>query len=205
VSRKGFDRIAFAYDFLAKLVFGDSISTAQKHFLDKILNGSKILILGGGSGWLLLDLFQLRPNSEVWYIDASEKMMMRAKKKCGPNERVHFIHGTEDDVPDEVSFDVVITNFYLDLFANQSLEVLVNKVGSSMAGEGIWIVTDFVDGDRWWQKLMLQIMYWFFRGVADIEPEKLPEWEAAVERYVSKKVGDKFFCQGFIKTACYQF
>ena len=201
----GFDRIAFIYDFLARLIFGRSITTSQKFFLDRINNHSKVLILGGGSGWLLSDLLQLRPTSEVWYIEASEKMIAMTKKKINANYTVHFIHGTQDDIPDSSRFDVVVTNFCLDLFTDQNLGNVVGKIKNSVSGKAIWIVTDFVDGNKWWQKLMLQMMYWFFRKVTKIESERLPKWEAAVERSVSNKIADKFFYGDFIKTACYQF
>jgi ubiquinone/menaquinone biosynthesis C-methylase UbiE len=201
----GFDRIAFIYDFLARLIFGSSIIASQEFFLDRIQDRSKVLILGGGSGWLLSDLLELRPVCEVWYIEASEKMITMARKKIRASYTVHFIHGTQDDIPASACFDVVITNFYLDLFTDKGLENVVDKIRNSADSKATWIVTDFVDGNKSWQKLMLLMMYGFFRKTAKIESERLPQWEAAVERSTSKKIDDKYFYGGFIKTACYQF
>ncbi len=49
----GFNRIAGVYDFLAKLVFGKHIRRSQEHFLKMVIQQNKVLVLGGGSGWIL--------------------------------------------------------------------------------------------------------------------------------------------------------
>ena len=36
---KGFDRVAFCYDFLARLVFGNAIVSAQEYYLREIKDG----------------------------------------------------------------------------------------------------------------------------------------------------------------------
>src|SRR5258708_1136346 len=98
------------------------MNAAQQYFLGNIREHAKVLILGGGSGWLLANLLRLRQNCEVWYIDASEKMIALSRQKNKPEYRVHFIHGTELDIPLTIQFDVVITNFYFDLFTNHQLK-----------------------------------------------------------------------------------
>src|SRR5579872_6146211 len=115
-----FDGISTIYDQLSQLVFGENLVESQKTFLKKIPNQSTILILGGGTGWILVELLKAQPNCEVWYIEASQKMISLSKEKTKSDNRVHFIHGTEDQIPD-VKFDVVITNFYLDLFDDDSI------------------------------------------------------------------------------------
>jgi tRNA (cmo5U34)-methyltransferase len=205
VKLNGFDRIAFVYDFLAKLIFGKSIKESQKHFLNKIEDVSKVLILGGGTGWLLTELLKAKPNCKVCYIDASEKMISLSKNKIKPKQLVHFIHGTEQDIPLSTKYDVVLTNFYLDLFTDQQLEGIMVKIRSSLETGANWIVTDFVNNGKWWQKTMLKIMYWFFRITCNIEPKKLPEWNRPIEKSGMKEIESKTFYHGFIETALYRF
>ncbi len=202
---KGFDRIAVIYDFLAKLVFGKSITESQKLFLNKIEDGSKVLMLGGGTGWLLAELLKVKPNCELWYIDASEKMISLSKSKVEPTQEVNFIHGTENDIPLSIKHDAVITNFYLDLFTNLQLENIMTKIQSSLKPGAIWIVTDFVDNKKWWQTVMLKTMYWFFRITCNIESQQLPEWNKSVEKAGMKEIDSETFYRDFIKTALYQF
>ena len=81
---KGFDLIAPYYDSLARLVFGDSIRHCQLEYLDKIPPGAQVLILGGGTGWLLGELMKINPSCRVWYLESSIKMleMTKGKVRC---------------------------------------------------------------------------------------------------------------------------
>ncbi len=200
----GFDKIAFIYDFLERLIFGKSIIESQKYFLNKIPDQSSVLILGGGSGWLLAELLKIKPNCEVFYIEASSKMIALSKKKIHDKQLVHFIHGSEEDIPASVQFDVVITNFYFDMFTDCSLVGVLNKIRSSLRIESLWIATDFVNGKKWWQEMMLTTMYWFFRTTCNIESQQLPEWNKIVGKTGVVKIGSKFFYKDFIEIALYQ-
>jgi len=205
VTLNRFDSIAFMYDFLAKFVFGRSITDSQKFFLNKIEDSSKVLILGGGTGWLLADLLKMKPNCEVWYIEASAKMIDLAKAKTGIKYPVHFIHGTEQDIPATAQFDVVITNFYFDMFTGDSLPQVINKIKTSVKPGALWIVTDFIDNNRWWQKFLLQTMYAFFRITCSLEMHRLPDWRRSIREIGVIKSESRFFYKGFIETALYQF
>jgi len=199
-----FDRIAFVYDLLAKLVFGGDIINSQRFFLNRIEGSSKVLILGGGSGQLLAELVKAKPSCEVWYIEASQKMISLSEKKLKKEFNIHFIHGTEQDIPSSKKYDILITNFYLDLFIHHQLTNIIIKLQSSMKPGALWIVTDFVKEKRW-QVIMLKVMYWFFRITCNIESRQLPEWSKSVEQAGMKEVDSKTFYSGFIKTVLYQF
>jgi len=201
----GFDRIAFLYDFLATLVFGRAIMNSQKYFLDEISGSSKILILGGGSGDLLAALLKRNPYCEVWYIEASKKMITLSISKIKPECLVHFIHGTEQEIPTSIKYDAAITNFYLDLFTDPFLEDVVNRIQSVLKPGACWLATDFIKGNPWWQKEMLRIMYWFFSITCHIEPKQLPDWTGSMEKAGGKEIKSKAFYSGFIKTSLYQY
>ena len=200
-----FNRIAFIYDFLAKLIFGKAIAESQKYFLNIIPDCSKVLILGGGSGWFLVELLKVKPNCKVWYIDASGKMISLSKNKIESRHSVHFIHGTEQDTPASTNYDVVITNFYLDLFTDHQLVGVINKIRSLLKPGAHWIVTDFIENEKWWQRMMLKVMYWFFRITCNIESQQLPEWNKSAANAGLKEINSKTFYRGFIKTALFRF
>jgi tRNA (cmo5U34)-methyltransferase len=199
-----FDRLAFVYDRLAKLVFGRSIIDSQKFFLPRITERSTILILGGGSGWILTELFKIKNEVNVCYIDASAKMIAIAKEKSNNDERVQFIHGTENDIPANSQYDFIIANFYLDLFSDESLRTVLLRIKKLLAPNPQWIVTDFV-GNLWWQKVILRAMYFFFRLTCNIESQKLPEWNKQLQSMGGKEVDFKKFYSGFIRTSVFQF
>lgn len=45
-----FDRVASAYDTLARTAFGGSLKKAQCHWLHQIPADAKVLVLGSGTG-----------------------------------------------------------------------------------------------------------------------------------------------------------
>jgi tRNA (cmo5U34)-methyltransferase len=193
-----FDRIAGLYDVLASAIFGRSMRKAQFHHLKNLPREGKVLILGGGTGWHALELLR---NSAVTivYIDASRAMLSMAEKKLSDfRARVKFIHGTASSVPPE-KFDAVITNFYLDLFDQSTLEKVVALVRGAMHRDSGWVITDFVRG-RWWHNFLLKVMYFFFRVTCNIQAPQLPAWENTVEAAGFRSAGEAFYYGEFIKT-----
>lgn len=200
-----FDRIASLYDLLARIVFGGAIHRSQLHFLGAVGPGASVLILGGGSGALLRDLLTVNPTCRVCYIEASSAMLDLAARKVSDQFRgnVSFIHGTEDSVPGGTVFDAIITNFFLDLFNEEALAALGKKLDVRLRGDGLWLVSDFVDGKKRWQRLMLWIMYRFFAFTCNIGTSSLPAWEKQLEAAGMKEKAFATFFDGFIKSAVY--
>ena len=202
----GFDWIAPAYDRLAGLVFGKSIRNAQLYFLSDIPKGSNVLILGGGTGWLLAELLKVNPDCNVWYIEASRKMLKRTQKKVAilPTTCVHYIHGTEAFLPQDIRFNAVITNFYLDLFSSVSLHKVLNHIMKSMLPHGVFLISDFTNTNVWRHRVLLVIMYRFFRLVCGIESTHLPDWQNQLKNVGLEEVKSKLFYGGFIKSSVYR-
>jgi len=199
--RNNFDSIAKIYDKLSTLVFGKAMVNAQTKFLSEIDEGATILILGGGTGWLLAETLRANLTSTIWYVEASSSMMTLSKRKISPDEmnRVNFILGTEESIPAAIFFDVVITPFYLDLFSNSYCHEVIQKIKSSLHPKSIWIVTDFVN-TTWWHYGMLSLMYRFFEVTSHIEASKLPAWELMLKRSGFNEVKSNQFYGGFIKS-----
>lgn len=198
-----FDRIAWIYDTLARLVLGNAIKKSQLHHLPQLKPNSYILILGGGTGWLLKEVIDLHPTSRICYIEASEKMLRLSKEKVVQYHKIQFIHGTEENIPLDAKFDSIITNFYLDLFTHQSLDKVIPRIAMHTSPECKWIVTDFVNRGIWWQSLLLNAMYKFFRIVSNIQASTLPDWNAKLKLYDwHKKTGASFY-RGFIESCVY--
>ena len=201
-----FDGVSKIYDKLSTLVFGKSMSEAQTVFLPEIAQYVSVLILGGGTGWLLANVLKTNLKGKVWYVEASLKMIELSKRKIPTVEmsRVFFIHGTEHSIPAEIAFDVVITPFFLDLFTNNHCQVVVQKITSCLHSKSIWVVTDFINL-AWWHNGMLFMMYKFFKLTSNIEASKLPEWESILKRHGLIEMRSHLFYKGFIKGALVTF
>jgi len=199
-----FDSVAGFYDKLSILVFGTAMRRAQTTHLHDIPRGSNVLILGGGTGWLLSELSTVNPTCKVWYIDASSKMIIASKKKMRKStQEIFFIHGTEESIPVGITFDAVITHFYLDLFPEDSCIRIIHKIRSTIRTSGLWLVSDFIH-TTWWHGVMLRTMYGFFKLMCGIEGSILPPWKNLLEENGLKEYKSREFFGGFIKSAVFR-
>ena len=198
---KGFDLLAPVYDTLARWAIGRDIVSAQLCFLNQLKNCNRILILGGGSGWILESLCTNFPHVEIDYIDVSPRMIKSGRKKYAHYERVRFIQGTEEDIP-EKNYDGVITNFYLDMFGAKSLSRAIERIKISLSSQATWIATDFVDESRM-HSFKLWCMYRFFGVITCIEATRLPDWQSQLTQAGFKLFGSRKFDNGFIASNCY--
>jgi len=198
----GFDFLAPFYDNLARLFIGKDIVNSQLYFLKTFKECNHLLILGGGSGWILDFIDTEFPDLKIDYIDISPVMINSARKKYGGNKNINFIQGTESNIPDRL-YDGVITNFYLDMFNETSLRSVIEKIKRSLTENAFWVVTDFVNEHRR-HRIMLWWMYQFFQLIARIEATHLSDWQNQMVIAEYRIVESKNFKSGFIKSNLYQ-
>lgn len=197
-----FNRIATVYDFLARIVFGSAIDRSSTAFLSHLPSNGRILILGGGTGRLLPALVNTRPQASIVFIDASSVMIDRARKRVDADVNVQFIHGTEDNIPDN-RYDAVITPFYLDMFETNALNEVVQKISQKMQGSAQWLVADF-QNYSWWHRTFLSGMYFFFRVTTDIGARHLPDYAGVLFTAGWQKKESKILYAGFIEASRWQ-
>lgn len=197
-----FNWIARSYDELVKLVFGDTLHQAEMHFVNEIGSNQSVLILGGGSGKFLSALLRTKPAIQVTYIEASSEMIALAKTKVDATTRVEFVHGTEQAIPSQ-EFDVVITNFFLDLFQQQQVESLVGIVSKHLKVNGKWLVTDFEKSSKLSHRVLLSLMYLFFTVSGSIDAKTLPKWRPVFQSAGLKLRQEKLFRDGFVSTTVF--
>lgn len=191
-----FDRIAPFYDWLGSMVFAGSLHRSQLSFLHELRGSRSILILGGGTGRILLPLLDAAPEAAIVFIDASAQMIKQAKGRVPAASRVSFVHGTEEDIPQQ-RFDAVITNFYFDLFPDAVLPDVLARIKARLTDHALWLSTDFIAGKRWHQ-FALHAMYLFFRRIGSVQNAKLPDWVAALDQAGYMVKSARYFFAGFI-------
>jgi tRNA (cmo5U34)-methyltransferase len=200
-----FNRIAPLYDTLKGIVFGKAIYNSQIHFLHRLPDEGNLLIIGGGSGEILQLMRKLKPACHAWYVESSSRMIAMAAAKLSPDgvAYVTFIHGTEASIPSEMRFDAVVTNFFLDLFPDEKLSSICRMIASKLRPEGIWLVSDFINNGKRWQRVLLKIMYHFFAATCRIEARSLPAWQTKMHSAGMAEKDSKLFYGGFIKSTVY--
>ena len=80
--KNNYNTIAGYYDFLSRTIFQRSIINAQVALLSYIKPNSTVLIVGGGTGWILE---KIEPAGlEITYVEISENMLALSRKRKLP-------------------------------------------------------------------------------------------------------------------------
>ena len=194
-----FDRLAPFYDNLKKLIFQSALGKAASCFIADIPLNSQILIIGGGTGALLM---HFKKTHTITYIEQSGKMLSAAKKR--PTEAyVEFI--CEDIIHYELQkeYDCIITPFVLDCFQEEQLKHLMSKLTPDLKNNGMWLHADFYPHNSM-QKGFVQLMYFFFRKTAGLTLLNIPDFDQIFsdEKYIIKK--NVRFKRGLIQSRSYR-
>lgn len=197
--------IAPFYDALNKLVFGNATLNAQLWLIEKIKSPSRILIAGGGTGWIIEKLSEKFPDGlDIVYVEISFKMMSKSKKRNCFNNKVSFMLESIEDIHPDKSFDYIIAPFFFDNFTQVRVLHLISHIQQYLRPEGYWLVADFVRPIVLWQKILLKIMYMFFKTFCSIESTKMPELDFCFQSLEYKAVSACSFFHGFIKSSIYK-
>ncbi|MFW0715771.1 class I SAM-dependent methyltransferase [Pedobacter sp. N23S346] len=203
-----YDKIANQYDFLSRLVFFKSQVNAQINQLKYIAENSSILIVGGGTGWILEEIAKIHASGlQIIYVEISEKMISLSQTRDFKNNKVEFINlGIEDFKTDQL-FDVMLTPFLFDNFIEHRAEMVFELLHSRLKKTGLWFFVDFslnAKNGRWWKSLILKSMYVFFKLIGIVETNKLTDMHPLFNKKSYLVVEQQFYYASFISATVYQ-
>jgi len=179
---RGFDLLAPYYDLMELVLAGGKLHRCRTAFLDQIADCRNILLVGEGHGRALVECCRRFPGARIVCLDASAGMLARARlrmeREAGPTSNVEFIQADVLDWPVRAQeFDLVVTNFFLDCFRREQLEVIIPRLAGGLLPGGNWLLSDFQVGKKRGQrlrsKLILWTMYCFFRAVTNLPARRL--------------------------------
>jgi ubiquinone/menaquinone biosynthesis C-methylase UbiE len=168
-----YDLIAPIYDPLSRLVFGRAQLKAQRDLLHFIKPGSKVLIVGGGTGWLLDDLASME-GLDIVFVESSAKMLTRARNRKVTG--VDFVESPIEAFQTDEIFDVIQTGFLFDNFEQDQALKAFEALDQLLKPGGTWLFVEFQD-KLWWQRGLIMVMYGFFRLVSGLRVSKLVDME----------------------------
>lgn len=202
-----YDRIAANYDRLSRLIFGKSIVRAQQSLLPLITPPARVLIVGGGTGWILEEMARVFPSGlTIDYVEISSNMLDLARKRDFKNNQVTFVHAGIEDYTAPAAYKVVITPFLFDNFGRERAQVVFKKLNNMLENGGLWLFTDFhIDKglNRFWQKTLLRSMYIFFKNISHVEADQLPDMQALFKAYNFRIISETFHFGRFIHSVAY--
>lgn len=201
-----YDAVAGFYDHLAKAVFGNAINQAQRCMLELIPPEANILIVGGGTGWILKEITLLQPRGlQITYVEISKKMLCRSRQRSFGKNRVSFIHTAIQDVCLEGAYDVVITPFLFDNFSDKTFRQVFQKINGRLKEKGLWLFSDFqYPENSFRQKVLLRCMYLFFGFLCRLETSRLPDAAPLFHTYGYRRIRQENFFNCFILSAAYR-
>ena len=206
--QNNYDSIALVYDRLSRLVFGKAQVKAQTVLLPFIVPGSRVLIAGGGTGWVLEELCKIyRSGLDIVYVEISAKMLQLSKKRNVGFNKILFIQQAVESAEIEGAIDVILTGFLFDNFAVEKAQRIFELLDGRLKPGGLWLFADFKLGKspgQFWQKAMLGAMYFFFRLVCKIEAKHLTDMEPVFNNAGYQKVFGKNFYRHFIYSVLYK-
>lgn len=204
--KNNYDSIAFCYDRLSRLIFRNSIKQSQVCLLPFISPGNSILIVGGGSGWILEEISKLYTSGlHIEYIEVSAKMMKYAKEKDIAENKVEFVNSYIEQYQTNLTFDIIITPFLFDNFNERTASENFDKLNALLSNKGKWLFTDFhiTPASSIYQRMLLKLMYYFFKRISKVEANKLPDINFLFLKYHYKEFFYRYYYNQFIKASCW--
>ncbi|MDR6942590.1 class I SAM-dependent methyltransferase [Mucilaginibacter pocheonensis] len=196
---------AWFYDRLARLVYGRALINTQLYLLHYIEPGSNVLIVGGGTGWILEELTKIHSSGlRITYVEVAEAMMALSQKRETGSNRVVYINNAVENVDLAPDFDVVITPFLFDNFTEQTFQTVFTHIHHLLKPDGLWLNADFQLTGKWWQQLLLKSMFIFFKAICGIEARKLPGIESYFAANNYQVISEKTFFGDFIMAKVYR-
>jgi len=203
-----YDAAAWFYDALAQLVFGKALVEAQRFLVRHIKPEDVVLIVGGGTGWVLEEIACVQASTlNITYVEISGRMTGLSKERNYLQNEVCFVHAAIEDCELKQQYDVVLTPFLFDNFSEERIQTVFTQLCQSLKPGGLWLLCDFQiqnNHRHFWQKMLLQTMYWFFGWLCSVETKNLVKMQPYFfkQNYILKE--GKTFYQGFIISQVYQ-
>ena len=185
-------------------MYGKALIDAQVYLVRSIPAGAHILIVGGGTGWVLEEITKIHPSRlSITYIDASAKMIALASIRQVGKNQVTIITSPKESVILDGAFDVALTPFLFDNFTDNTLQKIFPTIDSYMKPGGKWLHCDFQNTNVFWQKWLLKIMYFFFKVCCGIEASQLPDTDSCFTEFEYEVMTQKAFMSGFVMSTIY--
>ncbi|QEL20167.1 class I SAM-dependent methyltransferase [Limnoglobus roseus] len=178
--RPHFDHLAAPYVWLERLSYGGLLQWCRTALLGELSDARFALVLGDGDGRFLEAFVKANTEVRIDAFDVSPAMVALAERRVcrATADRVHF---TVADVRDVCfspgRYDLIVTNFFLDCFAEAELRTLIAELIPALKPGGRWLVGDFRRPDSRVPRLIAAValagMYLFFRVATRISASRL--------------------------------
>ena len=193
-----YNRTTWFYDTLAKLVYGRNVIEAQVALIKLIPANSKLLIVGGGTGWIIEEIGVIHSNLQITYVEVAANMMAISQKRNVGRNGFTFINAEIESISLPQNFDVILTPFFFSNFKQAEAVSLFTHIDLQLKPGGLWLNADFQIAGKWWHRAMLKTMYLFFNLFGAVKTNVLYEVSELFMRGGYKIISAHTFYRDFI-------
>jgi ubiquinone/menaquinone biosynthesis C-methylase UbiE len=206
--QNNYDPVAAYYDLLSKLIFGRAEMDAQVRFLDRLSVGDQVLVVGGGTGWILEEMAAIRPEGlGITYVESSRKMMSKAKRRPVGKNKVSYVLAPVEEFQTRERYDYILTGFFFDNFSTEHCRIIIQKLDCFLKTKGFWCNADFYcskETSPIWQQVLLRSMYISARIICNVQARRLPDTEPVFRAAGYEQLFTRQFYHGMIRSILYQ-
>jgi ubiquinone/menaquinone biosynthesis C-methylase UbiE len=200
-----FNNSAWFYDRLSRLVYGKTLVEAQVYLLQFVPANAKVLIVGGGTGWIMEELAKIHPQDlQITYVEIAPAMMALSKKRNTGDNEVLFINQAIEEVNFPQDFDIALTPFLFDNFTEANFQKIFRHIHATLKPGSLWLNCDFQLTGKWWQYILLKTMFAFFRLTCHIEARQLPQIKRQFSNAGYRQTAHQTFFGDFITSEVYE-
>lgn len=203
-----YDKIADQYDALSRLVFFRSQVNAQINQLKFIQKNSSVLIVGGGTGWILEEISKAHSSGlKIVYVEISAKMMELSKVRNYEGNEVEFVNLGVEEFESSLVYDVILTPFLFDNFPQPRAGKVFSKLNQFLKENGLWFFVDFslnTKNGKWWKWLILKSMYFFFKLLGIVEATNLVDMKPYFLAADYQMLEERLYYGSFIKASIFK-
>lgn len=181
-----FDRLAPFYRTMERFTAGDKLQRCRVAFLGEVPEPRKVLLAGEGHGRFLPECARRFPAAQIVVVDASRRMLEIAATKVDSRQVEFVLADLLEWQRPPAEFDLIVSHFVLDCFPPDALAAVVEKLSALAAPNADWLLADFeiaaAGAARWRSRLIVALLYQFFRSVTGLAADALVPPDAALAK-----------------------
>jgi demethylmenaquinone methyltransferase/2-methoxy-6-polyprenyl-1,4-benzoquinol methylase len=161
--KDGYWLVGFQYELTGNLYSLGRIPRCKSAMLKHLKPGDKVLVAGVGHGTEAIEASKL--GAEVTAVDLSETMLNQFRKRIDrekPPKDIRIIHDDIFNVKHTGQYDMVIANFFLNVFSQTRVVEVANHLGTLVRQGGHFVVGEFVLPEKSGWRSIVQQLNWYF-------------------------------------------
>jgi demethylmenaquinone methyltransferase/2-methoxy-6-polyprenyl-1,4-benzoquinol methylase len=159
--KDGYKLVGFQYEISGRLYSLGRIPRCKTAMLKHLRPGDEVLIAGVGHGTEAVEASRL--GASVTAVDLSGTMLrhfsMRIERERPPVP-IRIVHDDIFNVREAGRYDMVIANFFLNVFSETRVREVANHLGTLVKPGGAFVVGEFVLPEPGWRGLIQRINWY---------------------------------------------